>query len=120
MDKSPRALARVRSLRRTETSAEKKLWGYLRDRRLGGYKFRRQVPIPPYIADFVCISHKLVVELDGATHSETHEVRHDERRTAFLESKGFKVYRVLNSDVFSSLVDVLDGILLILQQQRRG
>jgi very-short-patch-repair endonuclease len=119
MDNSPRTLARARSLRRTETSAEKRLWGYLRDRRLGGYKFRRQIPIPPYIADFACISHNLVVELDGATHSEDHEIWHDEKRTAFLESKGFKVHRILNSDVFRSLADVLDGILLILQQQRR-
>jgi very-short-patch-repair endonuclease len=120
MDKSPKALAWARSLRRTETAAERKLWSYIRDRRLGGYKFRRQVPIPPYIADFACISHKLVVELDGATHSEAHEIRHDEKRTELLESKGFKVYRVLNSDVFSSLADVLDGILLVLQQQRRS
>jgi len=119
MDKSPKALAFARTLRREETEAERRLWGYLRDRRLGGYKFRRQVPIPPHIADFVCMSHGLVVEVDGATHGDALEVEYDERRTVFLQSKGFAVHRVNNIDVLTNMSDALDGILIILTQQRQ-
>jgi very-short-patch-repair endonuclease len=118
MDKSPKTLARARSLRQLETDAERKLWGFLRDRRLGGFKFRRQVPVPPYIVDFLCMSHKLVVEVDGATHSDDHEVRYDEERTAYLAAKGLRVHRVWNHDVYTSMNDVLDGILLALQERR--
>ncbi len=115
MDKSPKALAFARTLRREETEAERRLWGYLRDRRLGGYKFRRQVPIPPYIADFVCMSHGLVVEVDGATHGDALEVEYDERRTDFLKNKGFAVHRVQNVDVLTNMTNVLDEILIVLQ-----
>jgi len=119
MDKSPKTLANARNLRRAETEAERRLWGYLRDRRLGGFKFRRQVPIPPYIADFVCMSHGFVVDVDGATHGDAHEVEYDERRTGFLISKGFSVHRVQNVDVLTNMLDVLDGILIVLKQQRQ-
>ena len=118
MDKSPKTLIRARRLRQSETEAERKLWGYLRDRRLGGFKFRRQVPVPPYIADVLCMSHKLVVEVDGATHGEQHQVRYDEQRTVFLATKGLRVHRVWNHDIYASMSDVLAGILLILQEQR--
>jgi very-short-patch-repair endonuclease len=117
MEKSPLALQRARSLRQSETEAERKLWGYLRDRRLGGYKFRRQVPVPPFVADFLCLSHLLIVEVDGATHGDQNEVQYDARRTQFLNDKGFRVHRVSNIDVFRSMTDVLDGILIILQEQ---
>ncbi|TDM99577.1 hypothetical protein CEE86_13930, partial [Lactobacillus crispatus] len=60
---------RARSLRRTQTSAEAKLWRVLRNRALNGWKFRRQHPIDRYIVDFACIEAKLIVEVDGATHS---------------------------------------------------
>jgi very-short-patch-repair endonuclease len=118
MDKSPLTLQRARSLRQSETEAERKLWGYLRGRRLGGHKFRRQVPVPPFIADFLCLSHKLIVEVDGATHGDQNEVLYDAKRTRFLENKGFRVHRVLNSDVYRSMTDVLDGILIALQGQK--
>ena len=119
MDKSPKTLARARSLRKAETDAERKLWGYLRGKRLHDYKFRRQFPVPPYIVDFVCVSHQLVVEVDGATHGDAGEVAHDQERTAFLRSKGFEVYRVNNTDVYEGTGNVLDGILIALQQQRK-
>jgi very-short-patch-repair endonuclease len=118
MEKSPRASSRARLLRRNETEAEIGLWGYLRNRRLANYKFRRQVPIPPYIADFVCLSHGIIVEVDGATHGDAHEIQYDERRTEFLKTKGFTVYRVSNYDVFTNMTGVLDGILLALEQQK--
>jgi very-short-patch-repair endonuclease len=66
----PRAKPRAQSMRRKPTDAEKKLWHLLRDRRFAGVKFRRQVPIGRYIADFVCLRRKLIVEADGGQHCE--------------------------------------------------
>ena len=109
-----KSIRRARSLRKEQTEAEKKLWGYLRGRRLNGYKFVRQEPIGPFIADFLCRERKLVVEVDGATHSEIHEVEYDERRTIYLNTKGFRVLRVQNDDVFRIRDDVLDMILMAL------
>jgi len=71
-------------LRRSQTDAEAKLWWHLRDRRLGGFNFRRQVPMGPFIVDFICLEARFVVELDGGQHVE--HARYDERRTRFLES----------------------------------
>ncbi len=107
-------LRRARDLRRAETEAEKRLWGYLRDRRLNGNKFVRQAPVGPYYADFLCREKRLIVEVDGATHSEDQEIAYDKRRTEFLTSQGFRVHRVQNADVFIILPDVLDMILMIL------
>jgi very-short-patch-repair endonuclease len=106
---------RARSLRRNETAAEIKLWEVLRAKRLHGFKFVRQLPIGPYVADFACRSHKLIVEVDGATHGEDHEVTHDVRRTAFLKGQGWRVIRVWNADVFENLLGVCDSILLALE-----
>ena len=72
--------------------------------------------MPPYIVDFLCLSHKLIVEIDGATHGEMHEVRYDEKRTAFLEGQGFKVLRFWNDGVYKSIDAVLDAILFALQR----
>ena len=119
MDKSPKAVAIARKLRGIETEAERRLWSYLRDRRLTGFKFRRQVPIPPFIADFACLSHELIVEVDGATHGDALEVLYDERRSQYLQSKGFAVHRVQNVDVLTTMTGVLDGILIVLQGLKR-
>jgi very-short-patch-repair endonuclease len=112
---NPRTLERARSLRRNETAAEIKLWEALRGRRLHGFKFVRQLPVGPYVVDFACRSRMLIVEVDGATHGEDHEVAHDARRTAFLEAQGWRVLRVWNAEVFENLVGVCDGILLALE-----
>ena len=109
-----KSIRRARGLRHKQTEAEKRLWGYLRDRRLNGHKFVRQEPIGPYVADFLCRDRKLIVEVDGATHSEAPEVVHDERRTRFLQEQGFRVLRIQNTDVFTILPDVLDMILMAL------
>jgi len=111
-----KSLGRARSLRRAQTEAEKRLWGYLRGGRLLDWKFRRQVPVGPYFADFLCAEAKLIIEVDGATHGENHEVRHDEIRTKFLEKMGYRVFRCYNADVFENLNGVLDGILLQLEK----
>jgi very-short-patch-repair endonuclease len=83
-----RTLENARALRHASTDAERMLWQHLRGGRLG-LKFRRQHPIPPYIADFCCVSAKLVVELDGSQHSEAT----DRERTRYLESQGWRVLR---------------------------
>ena len=71
----------------------------------------RQLPVGPYVADFVCRERKLIIEVDGATHSSDEELAHDARRTAFLKSEGHQVLRVWNLDVFSNLDGVLETIL---------
>jgi very-short-patch-repair endonuclease len=94
------------------TEAELVLWTALRKRRLDGFKFRRQHPIGPYIVDFACVSARLVVEVDGATHSTEDEVAHDALRTKFLQRAGWRVLRVTNLDVF----DNLNGVWLTIQR----
>jgi very-short-patch-repair endonuclease len=115
-----RSRVNARSLRQAESQAERLLWLDLRDRRLNGYKFVRQLPIGPYFADFACRDRKLVVEVDGATHGDAHAVAHDARRTAFLEAKGWRVLRVMNIDVFTARADVCEAIMLALESGDRG
>jgi len=112
-----RTTRRARGPRRTQTESEKRLWGYLRDRRLGGHKFVRQEPAGPFLANFLCREKRLIVEVDGATHSEDREIAYDTRRTAYLERDGYQVLRILSADVFSHMPDVLDTILLAFERQ---
>jgi very-short-patch-repair endonuclease len=100
-------LAKAQCLRREMTIAERKLWSALRNRQLGGAKFRRQQPVGPYIADFVSLEHRLIVEADGGQHAESIT---DDRRTAFLESKGYRVLRFWNNDILTNLRGVAQVI----------
>jgi very-short-patch-repair endonuclease len=84
---------------------------------LNGYKFVRQDPIGPYFADFVCREKKLVVEVDGATHSTDDEMARDARRTGVLVENGYRVVRVQNIDVFENPEGVLETILCALEQR---
>ena len=93
-------ITRARELRRDSTKPERICWELLRDRRLGGIKFRRQHPIGPYFADFACLSKKLVIEIDGEHHA--FQVERDARRTAFMERQGWQVLRFSAIDVFES------------------
>jgi very-short-patch-repair endonuclease len=102
--------ARARSLRASQTSAEAKLWHALRNRRLARWKFRRQHPIDRYIVDFVTLDGKLIVEVDGVTHSTSSEMKRDKARTEVLEACGFLVVRVSNTDVYENLEGVLEMI----------
>jgi very-short-patch-repair endonuclease len=102
------ALARVRQLRRASTEAENLLWSRLRGRRYEACKFRRQVWIGPFVVDFLCQEAKLVIELDGAQHSEA--VAYDEARSRFLAQEGFKVLRFWNNGVATDLDSVLAAI----------
>ncbi len=108
---------RARSLRRNSTSAERVLWQHLKNRGLSGFKFVRQAPIGPYIADFLCRDMKLVVELDGATHSTDEEIASDQHRTSFLEDQGMRVMRFTNEAVYESAEGVLETILAGLQKR---
>jgi len=100
----------ARKLRREQTDVERKLWFALRSRQFAGFKFRRQQPIGPYIADFVCFEAGLVIELDGDQHGSDDSVAYDERRTLFLQKVGFDVIRFPNREVNNSLDNVLDAI----------
>ena len=99
---------RARRLRSNATEAEKRLWSKLRDRQLAGHKFRRQVPIGPYVVDFFCPEQKLIIEIDGGQHAV--EAALDEKRTDWLESEGYRVVRFWNNDVLGNTDGVLDAI----------
>jgi very-short-patch-repair endonuclease len=101
-------MRRARQLRRDGTNVEQRLWFHLRDRQLGGIKFRRQEPIGPFIVDFCSLEAKLVVELDGGQHAE--HVARDAERTAALERRGYQVLRFWNSEVGENLDAVLERI----------
>jgi very-short-patch-repair endonuclease len=96
------------------TDAEARLWFALRDRRFADFKFRRQVSLGPYIADFVCFDARLVVEVDGGQHSESVS---DRRRDRWFAEKGFVVLRFWNNDVLRNLEDVLTSLLDTLHQR---
>lgn len=86
---------RARELRWNMTDAERKLWAALRRRQILGYRFRRQQPIGPYIADFFCPEAKLIIEVDGSQHGEELQALDDKRRTEWLEKNGYRVLRFL-------------------------
>jgi len=103
----------ARRLRIDSTEAERLLWQRLRNRQLGGNKFRRQVTIGPFIVDFACIDACLIVEIDGGQHSE----ERDAARTAFLQSKGYRVIRFWNNEVLENIDGVLQSILMKIEDQ---
>jgi very-short-patch-repair endonuclease len=117
MKPTPLTYARAKSMRREPTEAERKLWGYLRNRSLGGFKFYRQVPVGPYIVDFISHKFGVVIEVDGATHGNEDEIAHDERRSTFLKEQGLNIYRVNNIDVFENIIGVCDGILIFMAER---
>lgn len=99
----------ARRLRREQTPQERELWTRLRDRRLGGYKFRRQHPIEPYTVDFYCAECRLVIELDGGGHADQQD--YDQARTRYLERNGYRVIRFSNRQVNREMPAVLEAIL---------
>ena|SRR5882724_2165595 len=101
-------VVRARRLRSNMTDAERKLWFALRDRRFTNFKFRRQVPVGPFIADFLCYDARLVIEVDGGQHAES--VR-DSRRDQWLAANNFRVLRFWNNDVLMNIEGVLTLIL---------
>ena len=101
--------ARARGLRVDQTLAERRLWARLRNRQLGGWKWKRQAPRGPFIVDFLCADAGLVVEIDGDSHATT--VGYDARRTEYLQGLGLRVLRFWNGDVATNLDGVCDDIL---------
>ena len=107
---SPRQRNRAKQLRQALTRAETLLWRYLKANRIDGLGFRRQVPIRNYIADFICMSAKIIVELDGESHDFEERQKADQNRDAFFVSEGFQVVRFTNGQVMSNLEGVVETI----------
>jgi len=98
----------ARQLRRDMTDAERQLWRHLRQRQLDGHRFRRQHPIGPFVADFVCLEQRLVIEVDGGQHADSAS---DGRRSQFLMQQGCCVLRFWNHDVLGNIEGVVASIL---------
>ena len=105
-------LAHARTMRATPTDAERALWRLLRDRRMLAWKFRRQVVVGPYIADFMCYEARLIVEADGGQHGDN---ALDGVRTAWLEGQGFRVLRFWNNAILTNGDGVARSILAALE-----
>jgi very-short-patch-repair endonuclease len=101
---------RARELRSKPTDAEKRLWSGLRDRRLGGLKFRRQHQLGPYYVDFFCHEASLIVEADGGQHHQEEHAWYDYHRSKWLESAGYRVVRFSNVEILKHPTQVLEAI----------
>jgi len=111
---SPVEAARV--LRGDMSSPEVRLWNQLRDRRVGGLKFRRQHPVEPYVLDFYCPEARLAIEVDGAQHNDDDHIRRDARRDAFLAAQGIRTLRIPAIDVFQEM----DGVVATILEAAKG
>jgi len=98
----------ARKLRHAQTDAERRMWMLLRDRRLSGFKFRRQHPVGAYIADFCCLEARLIIEIDGGHHASNQDA--DVARSRVLESAGYRVLRFWNNEVLGNTAGVLERI----------
>lgn len=104
---------RARALRCSPNAAEQALWSVLKGRALEGHKFTRQMPIGPYVADFVCRARNVVIELDGSQHSE--RAAHDRARDEYMMACGYSVFRVPSASVLGDRAAVCDSILAVLE-----
>ena len=112
---TPKVFGHAKQLHRNMTHAEVKLWARLRAHRLEGVHFRNQHAIGKYVVDFCAPGKKLIIELDGSQHIEQEE--YDKERTAYLESKGYKVIRFWNNDVMKDIDGVIRAIMLALESE---
>ncbi len=111
MDKGyARPTARARDLRNNATDAERVLWQAISARKLSGIRFNRQVPVGPFICDFVARSIGLVIEVDGGQHDDAV----DAERTRYIQAQGFRVIRFWNNDVLGNLDGVIEDIMRVL------
>jgi very-short-patch-repair endonuclease len=108
---------RARELRTNMTPAERFVWYRVRYRQLGGFKFRRQQTLGPFIVDFVCLERKLVLELDGGQHAEPERAEYDARRSEWLAANGFRVYRLWNIEAFKEWDAAAERILELLHER---
>lgn len=110
MDKGyARPTARARDLRNNATDAERVLWQAISARKVSGIRFNRQVPVGPFICDFVARSIGLVIEVDGGQHDDAV----DAERTRYIQAQGFRVIRFWNNDVLSNLDGVIEDIMRV-------
>ena len=112
---SDRHRSRARALRGDMTDAETRIWQRLRAHRFMGLSFRRQLPVGPYIVDFVCLEARLIVEIDGGQHASD-GAAYDAKRDAWLRGRGFRVLRFWNNDVLKNLRGVLEHIAQAVQE----
>ncbi len=98
----------AKQLRKRMTKEESLLWNELRNRKFQNIKFRRQVPIGSYIVDFCSKEYGLIIELDGLSHKERKD--YDKERDAFLQSRGYKVLRIANTEIFKNIPNTLQYI----------
>src|SRR5260221_11883803 len=101
---------RARRLRGNPTEVEKRMWRRIRKRQLHGHRFRRQVPLGPYVVDFACIELSLIIEVDGGQHSWLE--KQDAMRTDWLEAHGWRVVRFWNNDVIENIHGVLERLVI--------
>jgi very-short-patch-repair endonuclease len=113
---SDRQRSRAKQLRRAMTRAETLLWRYLKANRMDGVGIRRQTPIGNFIADFVCFSSKIIIEVDGESHDFEERQKADQRRDAFFAAEGFQVLRFTNEQVMTSL----EGVVEVIRQAASG
>jgi len=108
-------LQKARTLRHDPTPAERALWRLLRARQVGGWKFRRQHPVPPYVLDFACLEARVAVECDGEQHAN--QVRRDSQRAEFLFAQGWRVLRFWNHEVLENPMGGAETILAVLESR---
>ena len=109
---------RARVLRQRMTDAERLLWRHLRNRELGGWKFRRQYPVGSFIVDFICVEKNVVIEVDGGQHAENEEI--DLQRSAYLNKMGYQVVRFWNNQVLQETEAVLEVVFAILANGKQN
>ncbi|HTT98498.1 MAG TPA: endonuclease domain-containing protein [Rhizomicrobium sp.] len=110
-DEENRSRPFAKKLRAKMPKAEVLLWMRFKEANKRGYNFRRQHPIGPYIADFACALAKLAIELDGATHSSDSEIRRDAKRDAYMKTRGWRVLRITNADLYADLDMAVEYVL---------
>ena len=115
LNDSPQIFRQADELRRKMTKAEKVLWERLKEKKLDGYKFRRQHPILRFIVDYYCHKEKLIIELDGDSHNDEMQEQYDEERTKILTECGMKVIRFRNEEIFNEIESVIERIRMALR-----
>ena len=109
---------RARGMRKGASRSEEVVWSLVRGRQIHGAKFRRQHPIPPYVADFACVEAKLIVEVDGPSHDDPQQAAYDETRTETLLKAGWSVLRIRDDDVLTNPQSVAETILNALNNSK--
>ena len=105
-----------RKLRRNQTRAEEIVWYFLRNRKLVGYKFRRQYSVDYFVIDFYCPELKIAVEIDGDIHDEPEQIIYDIKRQTFLESFGIRFIRIKNEELFGNPNKAFDRIISVIRE----